>query len=204
MFTNNHITAQKAAEMPFQTEVNQLVVPIINAELLVKKLQLKTEEGFNMLFDHYAEVIYGILINLLQDSNAAKDLLQLIFLKIWRTIHDFDANKSTFFTWMLLVARTETLHYLKHSFTGKQIFDRENYFLTVSKQNFRKTNLTSTINHFEVSKAIELHTDCLALIDLVFFYGLTHQEALIKLERSLRTIEKYNQQIIGMKLVSSK
>jgi RNA polymerase sigma-70 factor (ECF subfamily) len=70
-------------------------------EELVEKLKLKNEQAFGFLYDHYSKALYSVIYQMIPHQEIAEDLLQQVFLKIWKNIQLYDASKGRLFTWML-------------------------------------------------------------------------------------------------------
>lgn len=63
----------------------------------------------SLLYDQYAESLYGIINRILGDEQLAEDSLQKTMLKVWDNIDGFDPGKASFFTWMGVIARNTAL-----------------------------------------------------------------------------------------------
>lgn len=62
-----------------------------------------------MLYDHYSGSLFGMINRILGDEQLAEDALQRSMLKIWENISSYDMTKSSFFTWMSVIARNTAL-----------------------------------------------------------------------------------------------
>ena len=62
-----------------------------------------------MLYDHYSGSLFGLINRILGDEQLAEDALQRSMLKIWENISSYDMAKSSFFTWMSVIARNTAL-----------------------------------------------------------------------------------------------
>ena len=51
------------------------------------------------LYDLYADIIYGMAIEIVKDEGLAQEVLQDTFIKVWQRIDQYDSNKSRFFSW---------------------------------------------------------------------------------------------------------
>src|SRR3569833_137601 len=100
----------------------------IAPEQLVSLLQLKNREAFSLLYDSYSEAIYGVICRMVTDKAAAEDLLQDVFVKIWRKIESYDAARGTLFTWMINIARNICIDYLRSKQYKQQMKVVENNF----------------------------------------------------------------------------
>jgi RNA polymerase sigma factor (sigma-70 family) len=76
---------------------------------LVTLLQLRSEEGFSYLYDHYSGAISGIIFSIINDLNASEDVLQDVFVRIYRKVEQYDAEKSRLYTWMAQIARNAAI-----------------------------------------------------------------------------------------------
>ncbi|HUR31692.1 MAG TPA: sigma-70 family RNA polymerase sigma factor [Saprospiraceae bacterium] len=63
----------------------------------------------SLLYDHYANSLYGLVRRILGDDQLAEDALQKSMLKIWQSIDSYDAGRATFFTWISVIARNTAL-----------------------------------------------------------------------------------------------
>lgn len=54
-------------------------------------------------------------LKIVRSNEAAEDVVQDAFVKIWKNINSFDANKGTTFTWMLNITRNTAIDKLRKS-----------------------------------------------------------------------------------------
>ena len=81
---------------------------------IIDKIRSPTGQslGFNMLVRAYQERIYWHVRKMVVDHDDADDLVQDIFVKIWRNIDKFRED-SSLFTWIYRIATNECLNFLK-------------------------------------------------------------------------------------------
>lgn len=72
------------------------------------------EQAFNAIVDSYSERLYWHVRRFLHNHHDTDDLLQDIFIKIWKGLPSFKGD-SQIFTWIYRIATNETLNYLKSS-----------------------------------------------------------------------------------------
>src|SRR5688500_17565878 len=63
----------------------------------------------SLLYDHYADTLYGLTKRVLGDDQLAEDALQRSMLKIWQSINSYDPTRATLFTWMSVIVRNTAL-----------------------------------------------------------------------------------------------
>jgi RNA polymerase sigma-70 factor (family 1) len=69
-------------------------------------------EAFPVLVKQYQRRVYGIVRKMVIDHDDADDLVQEVFVKIWRNLDKFKGD-STLFTWIYRIATNESLQFLR-------------------------------------------------------------------------------------------
>ena len=63
----------------------------------------------SLLYDHYADTLYGLSRRILGDDQLAEDAFQKSMLKIWQGINSYEPDKSSFYTWISVIVRNTAL-----------------------------------------------------------------------------------------------
>jgi len=87
--------------------MSQKETEILN--LLAKTLT--KEKGFNMLMKTYQQQLYWQIKELAKNHEDTNDILQNVFIKIWRYIDGFK-GESKLSSWLYRIARNETISFL--------------------------------------------------------------------------------------------
>ena len=80
---------------------------------LARLLRLRDQPAFTYLYDSYSGALYGVIQQVVPDQHIASDILQDVFVKIWRQIEKYDPEKGRLFTWMYNIARNTAIDVLK-------------------------------------------------------------------------------------------
>lgn len=81
-------------------------------EILEKFSVEKTRnEAFNLLIKKYQEKIYWHVRRLVIDHDDADDLVQEVFIKVWKNLSKF-RNDSKLYTWIYRIATNESITFL--------------------------------------------------------------------------------------------
>lgn len=80
---------------------------------LAQLLRLRDQPAFTYLYDSYSGALYGVIQQVVPDEHIASDILQDVFVKIWRQIEKYDPLKGRLFTWMYNIARNTAIDVLK-------------------------------------------------------------------------------------------
>src|SRR5215216_3416615 len=57
------------------------------------------EAALSKLYDRYSHTVFGVGLKILGDRSMAEELVQEVFLKVWRSAHTFDPARGSFSTW---------------------------------------------------------------------------------------------------------
>jgi len=144
-------------------------------ERLVSSLKERDNQAFEYLYDNYSKALYNIILQIVNDAELSNDLLQEVFVNIWRKIGSYDVSKGRLFTWMLSIARNAALDALRSkSFKNSQ----QNQSLTEAHGTSSRHNDTElNIDNIGLKKVVnKLDQQHRVLIELAYFKGYTHEE----------------------------
>ncbi len=71
---------------------------------LIKDYLLGQEENLRILIEKHTPSIYNLAVHFV-GHNLAPDIVQDVFIKVWKNLKKFDVNKANFKTWLLTIAR---------------------------------------------------------------------------------------------------
>lgn len=168
----------------------------MSQEELLVLIYKKDERAFTHLYDMYSKSLFSVISVLVKNREEAEDVLQEVFVKIWKNIDSYNESKGRFYTWILNIARNTSIDKLRSkNFNNSQ--------KNLSTDNF--------VNHFEDSSILadkmdtiglqdfvkKLKPKCIQIIDLLFFKGYTQQEASDELAIPLGTVKTQNRNCIN-------
>jgi RNA polymerase sigma-70 factor, ECF subfamily len=79
-------------------------------ELLFERIALeRSAEAFSEFYDRFAPRIYSLLLHMLRSEEDAQDLLQEIFLTIWRNAPSYLDTKGDIASWVFTLARNRVI-----------------------------------------------------------------------------------------------
>jgi RNA polymerase sigma-70 factor (ECF subfamily) len=80
---------------------------------LLKAIAAKDEAALAQLYDRYRVILFGLLMRILNNREEAEDVLQEVFLQVWRKAADFDENRGRPFTWLVTLGRSRGIDRLR-------------------------------------------------------------------------------------------
>jgi RNA polymerase sigma-70 factor (ECF subfamily) len=141
----------------------------------VSLLRNRDNKAYAYLYDKYASALNSIILQIVNDAELANDVLQEVFVNIWRRIEQYDAGKGRLFTWMLNIARNASIDTLRSkSFQNS----RKNQSIQDNVDTIQATDvLQPGIDTIGLRKVLEkLKEEQRILIELAYFKGYTHEE----------------------------
>jgi RNA polymerase sigma-70 factor (ECF subfamily) len=77
----------------------------------MERVRTRDAGAFEMLYDEYHRLVYGVALRVLSDPAAAEDVTQAVFLKIWSSPDLF--RGGNFAAWIARVARNRAVDALR-------------------------------------------------------------------------------------------
>ncbi len=71
------------------------------------------EPAFARVYDRYGPILFGLLLRILRSRPEAEDVLQEVFLQVWRQARSFDPARGRAFTWLVTLARSRAIDRLR-------------------------------------------------------------------------------------------
>ena len=153
---------------------------------LVAALKSKEQPAFSYLYDNYAAALYGVIYSILQNGQLSDDVLQEVFIKIWRQIDQYDVMKGRLFTWMMNISRNACIDVLRSKSYNMQKQNR-GFTENVSESAGKTTIETDNIDLRKIVHTLK--DDYKTLIELAYFQGYTQDEISKFLKIPLGTVK---------------
>lgn len=157
------------------------------------------EEAFAELFDRHAPVVLGLLERMLGAGGEADEVLQEVFLQVWRQAARYRPHLKSARSWMLMLARSRALDRLRSSGSRarrEERVHRESGARAAAPVGSARLEVAERSR--DVAAALEqLPADQRQAVELAFFEGLTHREIAARLGAPLGTVK--SRVLLGLK-----
>ena len=138
---------------------------------LVSLLKSRDAKAFSYLYDNYSGALLGIISQIIEDMDMSNDVLQEVFINIWRKIESYDPVKGRLFTWMLNIARNASIDVLRSKAYQNNRNQQE------ISESFTGGFSTMKVDEIGLKKVLgQLKNEHRVLIELAYFKGYTHEE----------------------------
>ena len=147
------------------------------------------EAALARLYDGYRVILFGLLVRILSSREEAEDILQDVFIQVWRRAKDFDENRGKPFTWLVTLTRSRAIDRLRLLSARQRLANAS----TQNQPEEASDALNDTIRSGQreiVQRALaELPEDQKQTLVLAYYEGLTQSEIASKLGAPLGTIK---------------
>jgi RNA polymerase sigma-70 factor (ECF subfamily) len=152
---------------------------------LVSAIRSGDENAMAELYDRYSSVVYSIALRVLGETGAAEDVLQEVFLQLWRNPGLFDSSRGNMGPWLAVISRNRAIDALRKRRPETDIED-----IVVSV-------VPDMAGEADRSRAMEKVRGALSAmpaqqrsaLEMAYFEGLSHTEIAEKTGEPLGTIK---------------
>ena len=144
-------------------------------EEFVNLLLTGDKNSFEIIYNSFSSALFGVISKIITDEEAAADVLQDAFVKIWRKKNTYDATKGRLFTWLLNIARNSAIDATRSKAfkSDLKIQSIDNSVKTLNKS----AKVSVSYDTIGLKEVVErLKPEYKMIIDLLYFGGYTQDE----------------------------
>src|ERR1700693_6478153 len=86
---------------------------------LVARIESRDAEALALLYDRHAGRLMGLAHRILGDTGEAEEILQEVFLHVWKAASTFDSSRGPVLAWLLVATRSRSIGPLRTRRTGR-------------------------------------------------------------------------------------
>jgi RNA polymerase sigma-70 factor (ECF subfamily) len=130
------------------------------------------EYAMASLYDRYSRIVYSVALRVLRDPAAAEDVLQEIFMQLWRHPDGFVAGRGSLGGWLAVVARNRSIDALRRKRPTETLDD------IVLAAGYDLADEAERNHLMERARSVirQLPAEQRRTLEMAFFDGLTHSE----------------------------
>ena len=148
------------------------------------------EAALGQLYDRYRLILFGVLIRILNNREEAEDVLQEVFLQVWRRAADFDPNRGRPFTWLVTLARSRGIDRLRSLASRERVATMAGADEASDEVSDAATDAIRSEQRGVVNSALsQLPEEQKRPLMLAYFDGLTQSEIATQLGAPLGTVK---------------
>lgn len=139
---------------------------------LLTQIQAGDKRAMGTIYDRYSRLVYSVSLRVLREPATAEDVLQEVFMQLWRNPDSFTAARGSLGGWLAVVARNRSIDLLRRKRSTSPIEDVP----LVAPGNLADEAERNTLVEFARAAIQQLPREQRKSLELAFFDGLTHSE----------------------------
>src|SRR5262245_55662451 len=156
---------------------------------IIAGISNRERAAFDLLYNKYAQIIFNLCVRILNDVAEAEDVLQEIFLQIWREAAKFDPSRASVKTWLFTIARSRSLDRYRSRKNIQKRLDPsagENLQLLAGNEDLQQRTF---LQKYVEGALGQLPEEQRRVLELSYYEGLTQEEISERLKEPLGTIK---------------
>lgn len=160
---------------------------------LMEQLACRNQDALEELYDRHARAVYSLVLRIAQQAATAEEIVQDVFMQLWRHADRYQASRGPLEPWLLTLARNRALDHVR--LKGEKQRRREET-LDLRPLICSAPNPESVVARGQRAERVRTLIRSLPqqqqrAIELAFFDGMTHGEIAAALREPLGTVKSW-------------
>ena len=156
---------------------------------LLRAVACGDESALAATYDRYRLILFGLVMRILHDRGEAEDVLQDVFLQVWRRAAEFDEARGRAFTWLATLTRNRAIDRLR-ALKTRGWLAQDTAETLAEEASDAATEALKSEQHAILRRALaDLPEEQQRTLYLAYFQGLTQSEIAAKLGDPLGTVK---------------
>jgi len=161
---------------------------------LMHRLLQRDVRAFEQLYDRHSRLVYRLVLRILQQATTAEEVVQDVFLQLWRNASHFDTSRGPFLPWLLTLARNRALDQLR--LKSERQRRREDQTEELPPMVISSPDFEGRIDEKRRAARVRelmasLQPQQKRALELAYFEGLSHSEIAASLQEPLGTVKSW-------------
>ncbi len=159
-------------------------------EDLISLVQAQDSEAFAVLYDRHSRAAYSLAYRMMGERQAAEDIVQEAFLKLWRAAAGYRTERGSVRTWLLAIVHNRAIDQLRSLASHRRTQERIEASAPTSQPSEAFAQTWRNSQREQVREALKtLPQEQLKVLELAYFSGYTHVEIAELLGLPLGTVK---------------
>ncbi len=160
---------------------------------LMEKLIRRDPEALERLYDRHARAVYWLVLRIAQHAASAEEIVQDVFLQLWRNAHRYQAARGPLEPWLFTLARNRALDHMRLKREKQRRREETLDLQPLACAPPNPENVMDRERRAERVRALirSLPQQQRQAIELAFFEGMTHSEIANALREPLGTVKSW-------------
>ncbi|MCR5872826.1 sigma-70 family RNA polymerase sigma factor [Phenylobacterium sp. J426] len=159
---------------------------------LMPRIAAGDRDALRQLYDATSAKLFGVCLRILADREEAEDVLQEVYVTIWRRADRFDAARASVMTWIATIARNRAIDRLRARGPMARAEPVEELEIADENQVSAETSLFAADDRAQLAACMgELDERTRGVIRTAFFDGVTYDALAQRLGAPLGTVKSW-------------
>ncbi len=146
-------------------------------EDLISLFQAQDSQAFATLYDRHSRAAYSLAYRMMGERQAAEDIVQDAFLKVWRGAPSYRTERGSVRTWLLSIVHNRAIDQLRSLASRRRMQERIEASAPISEPSEAFAQSWRNTQREQVREALNtLPEEQLKVLELAYFSGYTHVE----------------------------
>lgn len=185
-------TSTPPAGVPIARASGAAASPQEDVELVRAMAAGDSGAALNRFYERFAGAVMALLLRMLGSRAEAEELLQEVFMELWRRAGQYDAGRAAVSTWVITIARSRALDALRARARrgGDMHTPAEEMFIAAPTETRPDQMIASSLRTQAVHRALaEISDTQREVLELSYFEGLSHSEIAERLSLPVGTVK---------------
>ena len=157
---------------------------------LIQKVANQDRDAFSQLYDRFSSLVFTLAMRMLKVRSDAEDLLQEVFVQVWRQAQSYSAQRGSPEAWIVNIARSRAIDKIRSIRRMEKSFVlTDDPARAESSENVESSAAESEARMAMNSALANLPETQRKVLELAYFDGLTQTEIANRLAEPLGTIK---------------
>jgi RNA polymerase sigma-70 factor, ECF subfamily len=157
---------------------------------LIQRVANQDREAFSQLYDRFSTVVFSLAMRMLKARSDAEDLLQEVFVQVWRQARGYSAERGSPEAWIIDIARKRAIDKSRSSRRIEKSFVLTDDPARAESNEHPESSAASSESRLTMNAALANIPDTQRrVLELAYFDGLTQTEIAQRLAEPLDTVK---------------
>jgi RNA polymerase sigma-70 factor, ECF subfamily len=179
-----------------RTSNSETEIGPVDETAMLTRIGQRDENAMEEIFRRYSGPVYSVALRVLRDSSQAEDVLQEVFLQLWRKPAAFVQNRGSLGAWLVVIARNRAIDVLRRRKPSDSVDD----VVLASTVNVADEAERNTMMEKVRRVIADLPMEQQKSLELAYFEGLSHTEIASRTGDPLGTVKtRIRQALISLR-----
>ena len=157
---------------------------------LIQQVAKQDRDAFSQLYDRFSTLVFTLAMRMLKARSDAEDLLQEVFVQVWRQAQNYSAERGSPEAWIINIARSRAIDKIRSIRRMQKSFVlTDDPARAESPENVESSEAESETRLTMNSALANLPDPQRKVLELAYFDGLTQNEIAGQLAEPLGTVK---------------